>query len=82
MQNRNGVTDVENKHVCQGRKRWGGIHWEVETDMSTLLIDINNLRYAGTTVTAESEGEPKGLLMSVEESVKTGLKLNTQKLRL
>ena len=45
--------------------------------------NINNLRYAGyTTLMAESEEEPKSLLMSVkEESEKAGLKLNIQKIR-
>ena len=33
--------------------------------------DINNLRYADdTTLTAESEEEPKSLLMKVKEKVK------------
>ena len=43
--------------------------------------NINNLRYAGdTTFMAESEEEPKSLLMKVkEESEKVGLKLNIQK---
>ena len=42
---------------------------------------INNFRYAdGTTLMAESEEEPKGLLMKVkEESEKVGLKLNIEK---
>ena len=42
---------------------------------------INNLRYADdTTLMAESEEEPKSLLMKVkEESEKVGLKLNIQK---
>ena len=41
----------------------------------------NNLRYADdTTLMAESEEEPKSLLMKVkEESEKAGLKLNIQK---
>ena len=44
---------------------------------------INNLRYADdTTLMAESEEELKSLLLRVkEESEKTGLKLNIQKLR-
>ena len=44
--------------------------------------NINNLRYADdTTLMAESE-EIKSLLMKmIEESEKTGLKLNIQKLR-
>ena len=43
--------------------------------------NINNLRYADdTTLMAESEEEPKSLLMKVkEESKKVGLKLNIQK---
>ena len=45
--------------------------------------NINNLGYADdTTLMAESEEELKSLLMSVkEESEKSGLKLNIQKLR-
>ena len=44
--------------------------------------NINNLRYAHhTTLMAESEEEPKSLLMKVkEESEKAGLKLNIQKI--
>ena len=47
-------------------------------------IDINKLRYAdGTTLMAESEEELKSLLMRVnEESEKTGLKLNIQKMKI
>ena len=42
--------------------------------------NINNLRYADdTTLMAESEEELKSLLMTVKESEKVGLKLNTQK---
>ena len=43
--------------------------------------NINNLRYEDdTTLMAESEEEPKSLLMKVkEESEKDGLKLNIQK---
>ena len=46
--------------------------------------NINNLRYADdTTLMAESEEEPKSLLMKVkEESEKPGLKLNTQKTKM
>ena len=45
--------------------------------------NINNLRYRDdTTLMAESAEELKSLLMKVkEESEKTGLKLNIQKLR-
>ena len=43
--------------------------------------NIKSLRYADdTTLMAESEEEPKSLLMRVkEESEKTGLKLNIEK---
>ena len=46
--------------------------------------NINNLRYADdTTLMAESEEEPKSLLMKVkEESEKIGLKLNIQKTKI
>ena len=46
--------------------------------------NINNLRYADdTTLMAESEEEPKSLLMKVKvESEKVGLKLNLQKTKL
>ena len=46
--------------------------------------NINNLRYAdGTTLMAESEEEPKSLLMKVKvESEKVGLKLNIQKTKI
>ena len=46
--------------------------------------NINNLRYADdTTFMAESEEEPKSLLMKVkEESEKVGLKLNIQKMKI
>ena len=46
--------------------------------------NINNLRYAdNTTLMAESEEEPKSLLMKVkEESEKVGLKLKIQKTKI
>ena len=46
--------------------------------------NINNLRYADdTTLMAESEEEPKSLLIKVkEESEKVGLKLNIQKTKI
>ena len=48
---------------------------------SRLLGNIKNLRYANTTIMAESE-ELKSLLMKVKEpSEKAGLKLTIQKLR-
>ena len=46
--------------------------------------NIDNLRYADdTTLMAESEEEPKSLLMKVkEESEKVGLRLNIQKTKI
>ena len=46
--------------------------------------NINNLRYADdTTLMAESEEEPKSLLMKMkEESEKVGLKLNIKKIKI
>ena len=46
--------------------------------------NINNLRYADVTnLMAESEEEPKSLLMKVkEESEKVGLKVNIQKTKI
>ena len=46
--------------------------------------NINNLRYADdTTLMAESEEEPKSLLMKMkEESEKVGLKLNIKKTKI
>ena len=46
--------------------------------------NINNFRYADdTTLLAESEEEPKRLLMEVKEkSEKVGLKLNIQKTKI
>ena len=46
--------------------------------------NINNLRYADDiTLMAESEKEPKSLLMKVkEEREKAGLKLNIQKMKI
>ena len=46
--------------------------------------NLNNLRYADdTTLLAESEEEPKSLLMKVkEESEKVGFKLNIQKMKI
>ena len=44
--------------------------------------NISNLRY-DTTLMAESEEEPKSLLMKVkEESEKAGLKVNIQKMKI
>ena len=54
---------------------------EAQAGIKIVGRNINNLRYADdTTLMAESEEEPKSLLMKVkEESEKVGLKLNIQK---
>ena len=53
---------------------------EAQAGIKIARRNINNLRYADdTTLMAESEEEPKMLLMKVkEESEKVGLKLNIQ----
>ena len=57
---------------------------EAQAGIKTGGRNINNLRYADdTTLDAESEEEPKSLLMKVkEESEKVGLKLNIQKIKI
>ena len=57
---------------------------EAQAGMKIAGRNINNLRYADdTTLMAESEEEPKSLLMKVkEESEKVGLKLNIQKTKI
>ena len=56
---------------------------EAQAGIKIARRSINNLRYADdTTLTAESEEELKSLLMNVkEESEKSGLKLNIQKIK-
>ena len=56
---------------------------EAQTRIETAWRNINNLRYADdTTLMVESKEELKSLLMKMkEESEKSGLKLNIQKLR-
>ena len=56
---------------------------EAQTGIKIAGRNINNLRYADDiTLMAESEEEPKSLLMKVkEESKKVGLKLDIQKRR-
>ena len=60
--------------------------WLEETQAGIKIAgrNINNLRYADdTTLMAESEEEPKSLLLKVkEESEKAGLKLNIQKTKI
>ena len=55
---------------------------EAQAGIKVAMRNINNLRYADdTTLMVESEKELKILLMKVkEESEKTGLKLNIQKM--
>ena len=57
---------------------------EAQAGIKTAGRNINNLRYADDiTITAESEEEPKSLLMKVKlESEKVGLKLNIQKTKI
>ena len=57
---------------------------EAQAGIQIARENINNLRYAyDTTLMAESEEEPKTLLMKVEEeSEKVGLKLNIQKTKI
>ena len=57
---------------------------EARARIKTARGDINNLRYADdTTLMAESEEELKSPLMKVkEESEKSGLKLNIQKMKI
>ena len=57
---------------------------EAKARIKTARRNINKLRYADDiTLMAESEEEPRSLLMKVkEESGKAGLKLNIQKTNL
>ena len=54
---------------------------EAQAEIKIAWRDVNNLRYADdTTFMAESEEEPKSLVMKFkQESEKVGLKLNIQK---
>ena len=55
---------------------------EAQAEIEIAGRNIHNLRYADdTTLMAESEEEPKSLLMK-EESEKVGLKLNIQKTKI
>ena len=57
---------------------------EAQAGIKIARRNINNLRYADdTTLTAESKEELKSLLMKVrEESEKSGLKFNIQKMKI
>ena len=58
--------------------------WMTQAGIKISGRNINDLRYADdTTLMAESEGELKSFFMRVkEDSVKAGLKLNTQKTKI
>ena len=58
--------------------------YEAQAGVKSARRITNNLRYADdTTLMAESEEEPKNLLMKVrEESIKVGLKINIQKTKI
>ena len=62
---------------------WNAKLGEAQAGIKIAWRNINSLRYADdTTVMAESEEEPKSLLVKVkQESEKSGLKLNIQKWR-
>ena len=56
---------------------------EAQAGIKIARRNINNLRYADTTLRAESEEELKSLLMKVKQkSEKAGLKLNIQKTKI
>ena len=56
---------------------------EAQTGIKIARRNINNLRYADdTTITAESEEEPKSLMEVKEECEKVVLKLNIQKTKI
>ena len=63
---------------------WNARLHEAQVGIKTARRNINNLRYADDTILmAESEEELKILLMRVkEESEKSGLKLNIQKMKI
>ena len=56
---------------------------EAQAGVKIARRNINNLRYADSSLMTESEEELKSLLMKVkEESEKVGLKLNIQKTKI
>ena len=63
------------------KKHWAGLE-EAQAGIKIARRNINNLKYADTTLTAESKEELKSLLMKVKESEKAGLKLNIQKMKI
>ena len=62
---------------------WNVLLHEAQAGIKIAERNINNLRFADdTSLMAESEEELKSLLMNVkEESEKSGLKLNIQKMK-
>ena len=63
---------------------WNTMLDEAQAEIKFAWRNINNFRHADdTSLMAESEEEPKNLLMKVkEESKKAGLKLNIQKTKI
>ena len=63
---------------------WNARLDEAQAGIKISRRNISNLRYAvGTTLMAENEEELKSLLMKMkEESEKSGLKLNIQKMKI
>ena len=62
------------------RMNWINLNWP---EIKIARRNINNLRYADTSLMAESEEELKSILMRVkEESEKINLKLNIQKMKI
>ena len=63
---------------------WNARLDEAQAGIKISRRNITNLRYAvGTTLIAENEEELKSLLMKMkEESEKSGLKLNIQKMKI
>ena len=56
---------------------------EAQSGIKIARRNINNLRYADSSLMTESEEELKSLLMKVkEESEKVGLQLNIQKMKI
>ena len=63
---------------------WNARLDEAQAGIKIARRNINNLKYADdTTLMAESEEEPKSLLMKVkEETERVGLKLNIRKIKI
>ena len=62
---------------------WNARLEEAQAEIKMAGRNINNLRYAGDTIMAESKKELKSLLMKVKEKCeKAGLKLNIQKTKI